>query len=133
MNSALLAHEVDSPPEDRAGTRIRAFLARTRPLKGTTWGDRDAFWEGRALIEQLALALDMRNPDYHWSPAECAAVLTLLHAIEPHRGACYCDENPDERISITRGYHAVLEFMAEEMARFEVTQFFGRLEAVFHA
>ena len=46
-------------------TRIRALLARTRPLSGNEVPE-VYYWEGRSLIEGLALAFDLGDDHYHW-------------------------------------------------------------------
>jgi hypothetical protein len=103
----------DECPEEREATRIRAFLAKVRPLSGNEVAD--SYWEGRSLIEGLALAFELADEDYHWDAINCAAVLAFLHSIEPVKGSCFCHD--DSRVSLTCGFHAVLEFMADELRR----------------
>ncbi len=102
---------VDSIGE-RPGTRIRALLARTRPLSGNEVGD--VYWEGRALIESLALSYDVES-DLTWGPSECATVLEFLSCIEPTKGHCFCNDQSD--VNATCGFHVILDFMADEMRR----------------
>jgi hypothetical protein len=104
----------DECPEERTGTRIRAFLAKVKPLVGSV-GENDTYLEGRALIEGLALAWDLESDGHHWDSMECATVLTFLHWIQPVKGSCFCDDN--SRVNATCGFHAILKFMADQLHR----------------
>jgi hypothetical protein len=97
---------------ERAGTRIRALLARTRPLSGCDYGGDATFWNGRGLIEELALAHETQT-ELHWSAKQCADVLMFLHSIEPTDGNCFC--NDDSEINATCGFHEVREFMENQL------------------
>jgi hypothetical protein len=110
-----MVKQSDEVPEERESTRIRAFLAKVKPLSGTTCGEYDEYWEGRSLIEGLALAFETGDDTYRWHALDCAAVVNFLHWIEPVNGSCFC--NDDSRVNATCGFHAVLEFMADEMRR----------------
>ena len=116
MDSAsITTRDCDEVPEEQTGTRIRAFLAMARPLRGVVVAD--LYWEARALIETLALQFDTEG-EYHWTPEECASVLDFMHSIEPRKGACYC--NDDSRVSATCGQHAIFEFLAQEVRSFNL-------------
>jgi hypothetical protein len=106
-------NDADDSIGERPGTRIRALLARTRPLTGNEVPD--VYWEGRSLIEGLALAIDLGDDDYHWDAINCATVLQFLSAIEPTAGNCFCNDPSD--INATCGFHVILNFMADEMRR----------------
>jgi hypothetical protein len=58
-------------PGERPGTRIRALLARTTPMAS---GDYSPYWEGRALIDELAVNFDA-EAEYDWTPTQCATIL----------------------------------------------------------
>ena len=103
----------DESPNERAGTRIRALLARTRPLSGNEVPD--VYWEGRSLIEGLALAFDLGDENYHWDAINCATVLEFLSAIEPTAGDCFCNDQSD--VNATCGFDVILDFMADELRR----------------
>lgn len=103
----------DAWPEERESTRIRAFLAKVMPLNGGTFGESNEYWEGRSLIEGLALAFDLADEDYHWDTINCATVLGFLSGIQPVKGSCFCHDNSD--VNLTCGFHAVLGFMADEL------------------
>jgi hypothetical protein len=98
-------------PEERDSNRIRAFLSRVKPLSGCEVGG--DYWEGRGLIEQLALAYDTGDEDYHWNAMQIALVLDFMHFIQPVDGTCFC--NDDSRINATCGFHAVLTFLADQV------------------
>ena len=112
MSRAKLKVAVENVPTETPGSRIRALLARTRPLSGCDYGGDKTFWNGRGLIEELALAHDTES-DLHWSAAQCADVLMFLHSVEPTDGHCFC--NDDSEISATCGFHEILEFMEVEL------------------
>jgi hypothetical protein len=97
---------------ERPGTRIRALLARTRPLTGNEVPD--VYWEGRSLVESLALSYDVES-DYSWGPSQCATVLEFLSAIEPTAGNCFCNDPLD--VNATCGFHVILHFIADELRR----------------
>jgi hypothetical protein len=107
----------DESPNERPGTRIRALLARTRPLTGNEVPD--VYWEGRSLIEGLALAFDLAGDhyawDHHWDAINCATVLGFLSVIEPTAGNCFCNDQSD--VNATCGFHVILDFMADELHR----------------
>jgi hypothetical protein len=103
----------DESPNERAGTRIRALLAITRPLSGNEV--RDVYWEGRSLLEQLAVAFDAEDDRYHWDAIHCATVADFLTTIEPTDGNCFCNDPSD--VNATCGFHVILDFMADELRR----------------
>jgi hypothetical protein len=103
----------EDPIEERPGTRIRALLARTRPLTGNEVPD--AYRNGRSLLESLALSYDVES-DLSWGPAQCSTVLEFLSSIEPTAGNCFC--NDKSTVNATCGFHVILDFMADEMRRF---------------
>jgi hypothetical protein len=103
----------DECPEERESARIRAFLARVRPLIGNEV--RECYWDGRALIEALALAFETEDESYHWSVADCATVADFISAVQPVKGTCFC--NDDSRVNATCGFHEVLYFMQSELLR----------------
>lgn len=103
----------DESPNERPGTRIRALLARTRPLSGNEVPD--VYWEGRSLVEGLALAFDLGDDRYRWNAINCATVLGFLSAIEPTAGNCFCNDPSD--VNATCGFHVILDFMADEVRR----------------
>lgn len=105
----------DNVPEERTSTRIRAFLSMSKPLDGIGLeGVADTYHEGRALIESLAVSCDAQQ-NVRWDAAQCATVLGYLHMIQPTDGHCFC--NDGSRVNATCGFHAVLEFMEEQMWR----------------
>jgi hypothetical protein len=105
-------------PSEREGTRIRAFLAKVKPLNGCDFGEQDEYWEGRALIEQLAVAYDLETEDYRWDALECSTVVRFLSWIEPVKGTCFCHDQIEKLgVSTTCGFHAILEFASDEMRR----------------
>lgn len=101
----------DESPNERPGTRIRALLARTRPLSGNEV--RDVYWEGRSLVEGLALAFDLGDDIDSWDVIKCATVLEFLSTIEPVAGTCFCND-PSE-VNATCGFHVILDYMANEL------------------
>jgi hypothetical protein len=101
------------PPTDEKATNIRALLARTRPYAGSEVPD--VYWEGRSLIEGLALDLD--DDHYHWDAVNCATVLEFLRTIEPTAGNCFCDDRSQSEANATCGFHVILRFMANELRR----------------
>lgn len=111
------AGDHDECPEEYESTRIRAFLAKVKPLEGCTIGESDEYWEGRSLIERLALAreVNVNAKGYHWDAIECATVLHFLHSIQPVKGTCFCHD--DSRVNATCGFHAILEFARDEVRR----------------
>jgi hypothetical protein len=102
-----------SDPAERESTRIRGFLAKVRPLKGCDVND--AYWDGRSLIESLAVAFEAEDADYHWDAANCASVLDFLAWVQPVKGSCFCNDN--SRVNLTCGFHEILTFMADELRR----------------
>src|SRR5260221_10503054 len=99
---------IPDPIVDRPGTRIRAFLARTRPLSGNETPN--VYWEGRSLVESLALSYEiMTVDDYEWTLPQCATVLEFLQVIEPAKGHCFCGGFDSEAggISTTCGHHLI--------------------------
>jgi hypothetical protein len=94
--------------------QIRAFLARTRPLSGCSFGDDDTFWTGRGLIEELALSRET-GTTLQWSLEQCADVLRFIHSVEPTKGNCFCDD--DSEISATCGFHVILEFIEDQLRK----------------
>src|SRR5579871_720647 len=118
MANRLIARESDDTVlGERTSSRIRALLARTRPLSGNEVPDE--YWDGRQLVESLALAFYTRDEAYHWSPVQCGLALTWLSLSEPIKGSCFCNDPSD--VNATCGLQALLEFIADEMGRFEVT------------
>lgn len=111
--SSLHPMATDDCPEEREGTRIRAFLARTRPLTGSEVPV--VYWEGRALIEELALDRDLKAYDSHWDANDISTVLEFLCAIEPTAGNCFC--NDESAVNATCGFHAILQHMADDLYR----------------
>jgi hypothetical protein len=95
-------------PGEHPSARIQALLARTRPLSGNEV--REVYWEGRSLVESLALAYQT-GTDCTWTLEQCATVLEFLATIEPTSGQCFCND-PSE-VNATCGFHTLLEFMAE--------------------
>jgi hypothetical protein len=106
----------DECPEERESTRIRAFLARVKPLDGCDFGEQEEYWEARSFLEQLALAYDVGTDDYHWDAVQCATVIDFLSRVEPVKGTCFCHDRIEELgVSTTCGFHAILEFAADEI------------------
>jgi len=104
--------------EDRPSTRLRAFLARTRPITGCECPN--VYWEGRSLIESLALSYEiMTVDDYEWTLPQCALVLSFLQAIEPAEGHCFCGgfDSAPYAISTTCGHHLILQQLQDQMDR----------------
>jgi hypothetical protein len=115
MSKQIKAEEI---PTERSGTRIRAFLSKVKPLSGCTFGEQDEFWEGRALIEQLAVSYDVQSDEYRWDALQCATVIDFLSMLEPVKGTCFCRDQIEELgVSTTCGFHIILQFAAEEMRR----------------
>ena len=115
MSNNLLDNDA---PTDRPSTRIRAFLARVRPMVGNECPD--VYWEGRSLIESLALSYDTKETDdYEWTLPQCALVLAFLQAIQPAKGHCFCGgfDTEAEGISTTCGHHLILMHLQEQMDR----------------
>jgi hypothetical protein len=110
----------DEVPEERDSNRIRAFLAKVKPLSGCTVGELDEYWQARSLIEQLALAYDVENENYHWDANECGMAVQFLHWIEPVKGSCFCNDR--SRINLTCGFHAILQFIADQLFGFAARQ-----------
>jgi hypothetical protein len=106
----------DTPAQDREeSTYIRALLAKTRPLSGSEIPD--VYWEGRSLIECLALAFELADDDYHWDAINCATVLKFIGVIEPITGHCFCNDRSNSEVNATCGFHVILDFMAAELRR----------------
>jgi hypothetical protein len=110
-----LDHPLDAPH-----TRLRAFLAKTRPLTGNEVPN--VYWEGRSLIESLALSYETREyeaigPDPEWTLEKCATVLAFLQVIEPVKGHCFCGgfDREEHGISITCGHHIILGNLEEQL------------------
>jgi len=102
----------DECREERDSTRIRALLARTRPLSGNEVPE--VYWTGRTLIESLALAFDLgAENQQHWNPVQCATVLRFLAVIEPAEGDCFCHD--ESRVNATCGLHVILDFVAGQL------------------
>ena len=97
-------------PDERTSARLRAFLARTRPLVGNhvpEW-----YWDGRQLIERLALHYEVGTQDEcHWGADECAEVLRYITLVQPVDGACFC--NDQSALNATCGFHALLDFVID--------------------
>jgi hypothetical protein len=104
---------MDKHDAESEGNRIRAFLATVKFLDGCEVVE--DYWEGRSLIERLALVRDLNAKNYHWDAIECATVLDFLHWIQPVKGSCFC--NDDSELNATCGFHAVLEFLSDEVRR----------------
>jgi hypothetical protein len=109
MSAALVSSRRS---EELDSTRIRAFLARTRPLTGNEVPV--VYWEGRELIETLAASFDLKG-NYHWDASDCSTVLEFLCAIEPTAGNCFC--NDESAVNATCGFHAILEHLADDLHR----------------
>jgi len=75
------------------------------------------YWEGRSLIESLALAYETQA-DYDWTLSQCATVLGFLSSIEPTAGNCICND-PSE-VNATCGLHILYEYIAERLRAEEV-------------
>ena len=86
---------------------IRAFLARTIPLRGCSYVKDDAFWLGKNCIERLAMAYD-EGAENTWDLIEMAAVAKYLHSIEPAKGVCYCGDHLYDDVSLACGVHLIL-------------------------
>ena len=99
-------------PEERESTRIRAFLARVIPLKGCEVGE--PYWEGRSLIQGLAVAFEAAYRGYHWDAGQCATVVDFLTWVQPIK--CYCKDD-NSPVSAICGLHAILGFVADELRR----------------
>jgi hypothetical protein len=92
-------------PAERTSVRIRTFLARTRPLAGNDVPD--YYWDGRQLIEQLALAYEVGTwEELAWTVDECSNVLRYITLVEPVKGTCFCND-PSE-VNATCGFHEIL-------------------------
>jgi hypothetical protein len=103
------------PPTDEKAIYIRALLARTRPCADSEVPD--VYWEGRSLIEALALAFDLDDDHYRWDGINCATVLEFIIAIEPTVGHCFCNDQSQSEVNATCGFHVILHFMADELRR----------------
>jgi hypothetical protein len=108
----------DNCLEERTSTRIRRFLAVTKPIDPAA-EDIDTFQTGKALIEDLAEKCRLERTA-RWDAADCASVLCFIHLIQPMDGECFC--NDASRVNATCGYHAVLEFMEQQMWRMAETK-----------
>ena len=100
LDKGCLSEQRTLGPTERPSARLRALLARSRPLEASEVPD--VYWEGRSLIENLALAYECETP-YAWSVADCATVLCFLAVIQPTAGNCICDD-PSE-VNATCGLH----------------------------
>jgi hypothetical protein len=106
------AEQHGAAPGERPAARIRALLARTRPLSGCDVAD--VYWEGRSLVDSLALAYEAET-DYTWSSSRCATVLEFLAHIEPTEANCICNDLSD--VNATCGLQIVYEFIADRPRR----------------
>jgi hypothetical protein len=109
---------ITDPIEERPATRVRAFLARTRPIVGCETPN--VYWEGRSLVESLALSYDTKETDdYLWTLPQCAVVLSFLQAIQPSKGHCFCGgfDSEEGGISTTCGHHIILMHLTDQMDR----------------
>ncbi len=111
---SLTDAELEADVSADATYQLRAFLARTRVLSGCDYGSDDDFWNGRGLIEELALARETGTM-LSWSPGQCADVIHFIHNIQPTKGNCFC--NDDSEISATCGFHVVLEFVEKQLRK----------------
>jgi hypothetical protein len=75
------------------------------------------YWEGRSLIECLALAFELADDDYHWDAINCATVLKFIGVIEPITGHCFCNDRSTSEVNATCGLHVILDFMAAPLQR----------------
>lgn len=112
--SKIRPESVAIPVDDGDSTYIRGFLAKVKPLEGCTV--RDEYWEGRSLIERLALALEV-NEDCHWDATQCATVLDFLGLTQPVNGICFCNDGSYSSTNATCGFHVILNFMRDEVRR----------------
>jgi hypothetical protein len=94
---------------------IRGFLSQVKPLEGNEV--QDEYFEGRSLIERLALALEVNTKGYHWDATQCATVLGFLTLIQPVKGACFCDDRSYSIHNATCGFHVILYFARDQMRR----------------
>lgn len=85
-----------SIPEDTA-SRLRAYLASMRPMRGIAdVYDQDEYQRGRSLIEHVALsARGDEHPSLKLSSSECADVLHFMHFSEPVRPNRWWDDPPN--------------------------------------
>jgi hypothetical protein len=108
--------QANNVPGEKPGARLRALLARTRPLEGNEVPN--VYWQGRSLIEELALAYETET-DYDWSLPQCATVLGFLGSIQPTGGHCIC--NDQSEVNATCGLHVLYEFIAARLRAVEVS------------
>jgi hypothetical protein len=113
-------------PKERTSTRLRAFLARTRPTLGADVPD--WYWDGRQLIEQLALHFELGTQDEsNWGAGECIEVLRYITLVQPVEGACFC--NDASAVNATCGFHALLFFVIDVIAALPKPSIKGRKRA----
>jgi hypothetical protein len=108
--------QAQSIPGEKPSARLRAVLARTRPLEGSEI--REVYWEGRSLIEELALAYEAES-DYDWTLSQCATALDFLGSIQPTEGNCICNDQSD--VNATCGLFTLYEYIAERLRATEVS------------
>ncbi len=111
MSAATLRdEEANAHPTETPSARLRALLARTRPLVGSNVAA--DYWQGRPLIEHLALALET-GTECEWSLSDCARVLRFLAFIQPTEGSCICDDRSD--VNATCGLHVIYGEIADRI------------------
>jgi hypothetical protein len=116
-HSAAVVKAENECPAERPSTRINAFLAKTMPLGGSCFCGTEGFHRGRKLIEELALHFQVQIALPRWNHGQCADVLCYVHCCQPVPGACFCNDQLGEAISITCGFHEVLEFVENQLRR----------------
>jgi hypothetical protein len=105
--------------EDDVGY-IRGFLAQVKPLEGNAV--QDEYFEGRSLVERLALALEANTEGYHWDATQCATVLGFLTLVQPVKGACFCNDSSYSIHNATCGFHLILYFARDQVRRMATPQ-----------
>src|SRR5579862_8413999 len=113
-------------PNERTSARLRTFLARTRPMVGNEVPD--WYWDGRQLIEQLALHYEVgTQEECHWGASECAEVLRYITLVQPVDGTCFC--NDSSALNATCGFHSLLFFVIDAIGELPKPPVKGRKRA----
>jgi hypothetical protein len=114
---------------------IRGFLAQVKPLEACEVDDE--YFEGRSLIERLALALEANTDqdlplgegriaaaakNYQWDATQCATVLGFLTLIQPVKGVCFCNDPSYSIHNATCGFHSILYFARDQVRRIATPQ-----------
>ncbi|MGO9592984.1 MAG: hypothetical protein ACLQFF_12565 [Steroidobacteraceae bacterium] len=113
----------EDPPPYRAGPgysdntadAVRAYLASLQPVDGCDLTDDKSYWNGRVLIERIALSAKGEDvPTLRLSVSECADVLRFIHCSQPVRRSAWWRDPPGKPSHLI-GFIMVLQVLENSL------------------